>query len=584
MIAKQFQSCVLCLIACMMLSANAKAAVQTTIPQIQGEGHVSPLAGQWVSFEGVVTQLRDGSFFVLDPQGDGDVATSDGILIRRKPAGLNVGDQVSIEGLVDEQSRPGQFSTTTIDQPVYRKLGAAEVPAPVLIGGAGLEVPTEMIVSQPGSFDPAASGADFFERLEGMMVRIESPVVVGPTSDRNAFYVVADNGSRATGMNGLGGITATPGDNNPERIIVQVAKPLLPADFQVAVGDRYASLTGAVVTDNSAYGIQLADAVGHVPKAHTEQPVPPTEGEQVLTIASYNVENLDPKIEDPLRIPPDTKADDDMGDGKFQAIAKHIVNLLRAPDIVAIQEVQDNDGGEFSDEVASDVTLQTLVQAISKAGGPAYQFITLNPVDDVEGGQPGGNIRVAYLYRPDRVTVDPASVKRIADPSFTRTRVPLAAPFRFRGREVNVINVHFSSKSGSDPLYGPTQPPRDGTLANRIAQARAVREFIRAFPPDENRSVVVVGDFNSFWYEEPLLLLTGGDPALTNLALEQPPVERISYIYEGNSQSLDHMLVLLGKGQTAQMDTLHVNSVLPESRQTSDHDPKLLLLKFGTAP
>src|SRR5262245_23665502 len=77
------------------------AASKATIPQIQGPGHSSPFSGKMVAFEGVVMLLRDGTFFVQDPAGDGDDKTSDGILVRRKPTGLTVGDLVSVEGTVD---------------------------------------------------------------------------------------------------------------------------------------------------------------------------------------------------------------------------------------------------------------------------------------------------------------------------------------------------------------------------------------------------------------------------------------------------------------------------------------------------
>ena len=70
-----------------------------------------------------------------------------------------------------------------------------------------------------------------------------------------------------------------------------------------------------------------------------------------------------------------------------------------------------------------------------------------------------------------------------------------------------------------------------------------------------------------------MLLLTGSEPQFKNLALDEPPSERISYVFDGNSQSLDHALTLLGPGQSATMKTLHVNSVQPDSRKVSDHDP-----------
>ena len=64
------------------------------------------------------------------------------------------------------------------------------------------------------------------------------------------------------------------------------------------------------------------------------------------------------------------------------------------------------------------------------------------------------------------------------------------------------------------------------------------------------------------------------------MALDTKPLDRVSYTFQGNSQSLGHALVLLGEGQSARMRTLHINSVLPEEKQISDHDPKLLSITF----
>ncbi|TCU41372.1 MULTISPECIES: endonuclease/exonuclease/phosphatase family protein [Rhizobium] len=562
-----------------VLPSAALASQSTTIPEIQSAGHSSALDGRMVRFEGVVTQLRDGSFYVQDPVGDGDDMTSDGILVRRKPAGLSTGDMVRIEGVVEEQQGKFiEFTQTTIKDLVYKKIGQGVLPNPVIVGGGHLP-PTETVVSTARGFDPSRSGADFFETLEGMMIEVKSPIVVGPMKG-DIFYVVADQGKNATGMNSLGGITATPGDANPERIRVKIDKPLLPENFQVSLGDTFTSLKGAVTTDGGAYGIQLSEPSGYSAKAWTSTSVASPPEADVLTIASYNVENLDTRLEDVTMVPSKDDIDDDVGDGKFAAIAKHIVGLLGSPDVVALQEVQDDDGGEYSDAVGGGKTLQALLDAIVVEGGPIYKTISFDPIDDAEGGQPGANIRVAFLYNPERVAADLANARRIEDASFERTRLPLAVPFIFTGRQVMVINVHFSSKSGSDPLYGKNQPPKDATLAARTEQARAVRAFIRTLPADANRSVLVVGDFNTLWYEEPMLLLTGGDPAMSNLALVEPPEERISYVFDGNSQSLDQVLVLLGSNQSAVLTTAHVNSVMPESKQTSDHDPKYVKLKI----
>ncbi|NJO85455.1 MAG: hypothetical protein HC818_01110 [Synechococcaceae cyanobacterium RM1_1_27] len=113
-------------------------------------------------------------------------------------------------------------------------------------------------------------------------------------------------------------------------------------------------------------------------------------------IATYNVLNLDPVVETGVSA---NNIDDDLGDGRFAAIGSQIATNLNAPDIICLQEIQDNDGAQNNGLIAADVTLQTLVTAIANAGGPTYTAID-NPavINGAGGGQPGGNIRTAYLY------------------------------------------------------------------------------------------------------------------------------------------------------------------------------------------
>jgi uncharacterized protein len=74
---------------------------------------------------------------------------------------------------------------------------------------------------------------------------------------------------------------------------------------------------------------------------------------------------------------------------------------LRAPDL-AIEQVQDNDCATNSTVTDASVTWRLLVDAIAAAGGSAYQYRQLDPVDDQDGGEPGGNTRVGFLFRSDR--------------------------------------------------------------------------------------------------------------------------------------------------------------------------------------
>ncbi len=81
----------------------------------------------------------------------------------------------------------------------------------------------------------------------------------------------------------------------------------------------------------------------------------------------------------------------------FPLLPSHIVNYLNTPDIMYLQEIQDNSGPTDNGVVDANVTLNTLISAIAKISNVTYSFATINPVDGQDGGQPGGNIRTAYL-------------------------------------------------------------------------------------------------------------------------------------------------------------------------------------------
>jgi len=78
-------------------------------------------------------------------------------------------------------------------------------------------------------------------------------------------------------------------------------------------------------------------------------------------------------------------------------VANHIAKYLNTPDIMFVQEIQDDSGTTDDGVVSANLTLATLVNAIRKESGILYSFIDIAPVDNQDGGQPGGNIRQAYL-------------------------------------------------------------------------------------------------------------------------------------------------------------------------------------------
>ncbi len=576
-------------------------SAMTSVGTVQGAAHTSPFRGRTVATTGIVTAVDTDGFYLQDPVGDGDARTSDGLFVftGRKPA-VAVGDRLCVRGPVDEYqpggAATGNLTITQITRPTLTRLSRRNrLPAPVTLGAGG-RVPPHRIIDNDGFavFDPGEDGIDFYETLEGMRVTVEDAVAVSPTSRFGEIFVFA-RGTVPTGLSERGALTIRPDDFNPERIQIDDDFGLSPmATPHVKVGDSLGDVTGVVSYGFGNYEIRFTE-----PVTPTRGPLEPEttrlSGDGHLTIASFNVLNLDPN---------DADGDMDVAGGRFDAVAAIIARNLRHPDIVALQEVQDNDGSAKTAVKAADATLRLLVHRIAALGPVRYRFIDHPFIgDDTNGGQPGGNIRVAFLYNPRRVELIPGSVATVTGPADQRTnpgnpffngRLPLIASFRSRSpghAPVTVVNNHFNSKRGSSPLFGRIQPftelqesPRANSgVDHRRRQARAVHDFVAGrLAAGSDARIVVVGDFNEFAFVSPLSTL---ERSLRNLTRKLPPSERYTYIFEGNAQSLDHILVSPSLSPSAEVDIVHVNAEFAETAaRASDHDPILVRLRVRSAP
>ena len=597
----------------------------TRISDIQGAGHVSPLVGKTVNVAGIVTAVSSNGFFIQDPNPDNNLATSEGIFVFRGSAGSKptVGDSVRVNGTVSEfrgsPVRNADLSVTQItatgDTAGFTVLSSGNaLPAATVIGQAGRIPPNQVIAndavngSVEGSpFDPAEDGIDFYESLEGMRVQVNNAIAVGPTSSFGEIPVIADKGANASERTERGGIYVRPTDFNPERIIIDDV--IVTREPEVNVGDTFTSpIVGVLDYSFSNFKLlntePLTVASGGLQREVTHL----VGGEDQLTVASFNVENLDPKKEDRAKVDVQSSSnvDDDLGDGKFDALASRIVNNLKSPDIISLEEIQDNTGAEINDGVVdATVTYQLLIQAIQTAGGPSYQFRSVNPAEGQDGGQPGGNIRVGFLFNPDRVSfVDrlgggattntslvngdlSASPGRLLDTNladgnaFANSRKPLVGEFEFQGKRVIIVGNHFNSKGGDEPLFGRFQPPTLTSETQRNQQAQIVRQFVDdLLSADPKANVIVAGDLNDFQFSKPLDILTQGG-ALLNLYDLLPANEQYSYNFEGNAQVLDHLLVSANLKPLAELDVVHINSEF--AQQDSDHDPLVARFRFVDA-
>ncbi len=596
--------------------------------EIQGAGHISPLNGEQVlGVDGIVTAASSIGFWMTDPEPDGDDATSDGIFVFRGRGGSKpaIGNHVSVNGTVSEFRAGGansdNLSSTQIGSASWALLTSGNALPVTLLGQGGRMPPTEIIdndtngsVEDPASgttFDPAEDGIDFWESLEGMYLQVNNALAVGPRNRFGEIAIVADIGANAGPFTARGGLYIAPGDFNPERLILDDVIAPTPV---VNTGDTFTtSVTGVLDYGFGNFKLYVTTALVGV-SGGLEREVTDAAGARELAVASFNVENLSNNNEQ----------------SKFDALAGQVVHNLRAPDLLAIQEVQDDSG--FTDDgiVSATLTWQRLIDAIAAAGGPAYEYRQINPVDLADGGAPGGNIRVGFLFRTDRGlefvdrpggtsvndtgVVDHPSGPQLTfspgrigtdDQAFLETRKSLAGEFRWRGERLFVVANHFSSKGGDDPLFGRWQPPvrytefafpdvASDTDGWRWGQAQVINDFadeILELDPDAN--VIVLGDINDFQFSDTVRILegtaldvgqrtvveTGEALVLTTLFDLLPPDEQYSYVFDGNSQVLDQILVsgnILARYPT--YDVVHVNAEFAD--QVSDHEPSVMRVAF----
>jgi len=543
-----------------------------SIGQVQGAAHVSPVAGQQVAVQGIVTAVASNGFYLQD-EGDGDSATSDAIFVFTGSApGVFRGDGLTVQGLVSEfRSNTANLSVTQITAPVITiDTTGNPLPAAVLIGAGGLLPPSEVIDDDRlGSFDPRTDGIDFWESLEGMRVTLEAPRVVSNTTT-DTFRetdVVVSGGAGATGNNARGGITISDGDYNPEKIQIQGNSTIFNGfNPDYSIGDRLGNVQGVVNYAAGVYEVLVTRAVTRTEDVTLgRETTTLAPGADQLSLATYNMENLDPT------------------DTKFGQLARDIVTNLGRPDVLGAQEIQDANGAAAGGTLSGQATADKLIAAIRDAGGPLYAYAEIAPsAANTTGGEPNGNIRNGFFYNTERVDLVAGSVALIEGAAYNGTRRPLVASFELKstGEEVTVVNVHLTSRGGSEPLFGANQPPLDAGDAARTAQAAGVKDYVAALLAGEpGARVAIVGDWNGFAYENAQTQLTdrsrGG--VFTDLATLLPEEERYSYMFGGNAQQLDHILVTDNLLGGARYDAVHINAEFGGTRPT-DHDPQLAIL------
>ncbi|HKN97059.1 MAG TPA: endonuclease/exonuclease/phosphatase family protein [Pseudonocardiaceae bacterium] len=581
-------------------ATGAAADGAPTIQEIHGNTFLSPFAGQDVTgVSGIVTAVATrGSargFWFQDPDPDPGQVGSSGLFVFNgaKTPAVSVGDAVQVSGEVVDfhpdapASSSVDLAFTEIEHATWTVTSSGNpLPAPVVL--TPTTVPTRMAEDVGGGdvenlqLQPRKFAIDFFKSHESELVAVDDARVIGPTDSFGELYVTDKPNVDRTPRGGMIFPSYADRDTGRIEVVTVPGGPAGPAPI-ANVGDKLVGRTVGPLAYSEFGGYEIeATSVGTLTSGGIQPVVAKAQSARQLAIATYNVENL--AATDPQ--------------AKFDALAKGVVTNLASPDILAVEEVQDNDGETDDGVVVADQTLTKLTDAIATAGGPRYQWQAIDPVNDADGGAPGGNIRQVFLFNPARVSfVDipggtattpvsvvndhgvpqlSASPGRIDPnnlPAWQASRKPLAGEFLFQGRFVFVVANHFVAKLADQPDEGRFQPPARASESQRDLQAQEVSGFVRSVQKiDGAANVVVLGDLNDYQFSQTAKFLTAKD-SLTDLIDTLPADQQYTYDFDGQSEVLDHILIDPAIHRF-QYQVVHINAEF--ANQTSDHDPQVV--------
>ncbi|MET8548156.1 lamin tail domain-containing protein [Micromonospora zamorensis] len=627
---------------------------------------------------GVITQLtlartsagaEQHGFFLQSRTGDtdGDPTSSDGIFVfmgafTSLVGGYvpTVGDEVVLRARVSEYFGFTQLSGASL----VRRIDG------------GLAVDTAVAVTDAVPPAELTDAQRFWERHEGarMRVRAGSGAVSGrdvfsSTADAELWVVDRDDPllDRADPYTRRVFRDSHPLDNDPTRRFDDGngQRTLLGSmGVKATAGDSAALLppahtfdtlrtdaVGGVYYSFEKYGVQVERAefdAGADPSKNN--PPKPADRSQEVAVATYNVENLYdyrddpfdgcdfignagcPGVNPPFDYVPTSEADYRQ---QLGALADQIVKDLHAPDLILVQEAEDQDictvsgttlsCGDTNNADGAPDSIQELALAVAAAGGPAYAAAYDRTGADARG------ITAAFLYRTDRLSLAAATAN---DPllgsaptvQYRAAGLPANADVQNPKALNAVLPSDVDTSTGRDGNNVFTRAPQlgkftvaaapgsterftlyalsnhyssgpDGRVGQRREQARYGAAIVTAIEAaDQAARVIYGGDLNVFPRpDDPIA--TGSQPTpsdqlaplyeagLHNLwdnLVADVPASAYSYSFEGQAQTLDHLFVNEALyGDLVQVRAAHVNADWPAeftgdgSRGSSDHDPQV---------
>ena len=529
-------------------TVNVTVAGTTPIHAIQGSGTTSPLVGQKVTTQGVVTKVINSGFFMQDEAPDSDPTTSEGIYVYTSSAPtVQLGQRVRVTATVAE------YAVGTGAGAVANPLTELTSPAVSVLASGVSIAPTTI------TFPEAVEGD--LEHVEGMLVHIEGPLTVGQNYflGRYGQLTVSADGRLEKPTNrypaGSPEALAMADDNARRRILLDDGSslqnvnptPYMAADNTVRAGDSIDGLTGVIdyglatstTSGLSDYRLQPTEAPV-ISRTNPRTTAPDAVGGNIK-VASFNVlnyfttftngQNAEGQTGQGCTQGGATAANNCRGANNAAEFARQkakIVNAIKAlnADVVGLMEIQNNGNGAVLD-------LVNALNAATAAG--TYASVALP-----NGGTGTDAIRVALIYKPGKVSTVGAAV---SDSNAIHNRPPLVQTFSTaNGEKFSVVVNHFKSKS-SCPTSGDDADQGDGQgcwNALRTEQSHALRAYITSLQASSgDADVIVIGDLNAYGKEDPILDFTAAGyidqvDRFNNLGY--------SYVFDGEAGYLDHAL------------------------------------------
>jgi predicted extracellular nuclease len=506
---------------------------------IQGSEMESPYVRSQASTEGVVIGVFPAleGFWIQEPETDDDPATSAGLFVLTGELEIPVelGDWVQVHGKVREKSGQTMLHVLTLDD--------------VKVLSSGNELPIAVELDPPQNEDEAQI---YFEALEGMLVQVgEAAVAIAPTSKYGEAVLVRTHHGIERVMHGepTGMMIFVDDGSNATHYDTST----LP--FAIQSGDLVANVIGPLAYTFEKHKVEpIATPV----ITRADRPLPALEptGPNEFSVVTFNVEDLfdfqDPHPSDPPK--PSVAA----YKLDLNKMASSIL-ALGAPTIVGLQEIENID-------ILEDLAEQ---ETIVEYG---YEPILIEGTDS-------RGIDVGYLVRGDRATVQGAS--SYFAPEGLTSRPPLLITVTLHleagDESVYVLNNHFTSMSGGEQATEPRRTAQAGWNVTLLQRILAV---------EPEAQVVVLGDLNSFYDSPPLDRLR--QAGLRHVYEFTAPYQPYSYIYQGESETLDHILLTPSLyAHLVRVEALHIDADYPppipgdeSAQRVSDHDPVIAVFRF----